>query len=302
MKNNLILCFDIGGLGLKVSLYDLDMNEKFRTKFTYKLLEKKTIFDLIKNTYQEVGKDFDITAIAISASGIIDAKNKLMYSLKDSNSKLIQDDLHGYMKWCTIPWFIENDANCALLAEKYFGAAQSKKNICLITIGTALGGALMINEKIYVGSHFMANEIGCGILDNNFTNFKNISVQTGMNGLVEEYNSVYNKNLEGIDILKLAEKDSLSKEYQIVKSRLVKIAQVIINMYFTVDPELILIGGGVSANSWYLEELKKTIKEIEAIVGVPILAEIKSCQFQNDAGKIGALALYLDDKGIKTYE
>lgn len=282
------LCFDIGGLSLKYSIYDQELKEYHSGVKKYKLPERKYVFELIKEIYSDLAKQWEVVGICISSSGIINNKLKKLYYL-DFKKGMFAEELNGLMEWCQIPWYIENDANCALLAEMAFGNAKNYKNIALFTIGTALGGAIAIDQKLYRGSHFLANEIGCGVL-NELSLDENISRKTGMNGLTETYNKINNTNFEGIDIIEKGIAGE-TMALEIIDQTINNLAKVIFNAVWILDPELVLIGGGISANQWFINKLIAAIKNISQIMKVPFLAEIKTCHFNNNAGKIGALTL-----------
>ena len=63
------------------------------------------------------------------------------------------------------PTFIENDANCALLAEWWIGAAKSKKDVVMVTLGTGIGGGVIMNNQLIRGSTGLAGEFGHLILE-----------------------------------------------------------------------------------------------------------------------------------------
>lgn len=277
------LCFDIGGLSLKYSLYSSESVEIINGDFKYKLIKRKLIFDKIKYIFFDLEKKYNIVSIGISSSGIIDIDNNNFRLLVNRKTKI--DSIQKYMEWCKIPWIIENDANSALIAE--LSVLDIKiKNVIMFTIGTALGGSIAINRKIYYGSNFMSNEVGCGNIINN--NIDNISVQTGMNGMVEEYNLIMNSNLDGKQIVENAKKND-KIAYSMLDKRWKVISNIVSNLILFLDPDIVIFGGGVSNNKWYMRNLFKRIKDAHSNTGVKLYAKLKSAHFYNDAGKIGIL-------------
>lgn len=282
------LCIDAGGLSVKYSIYNEKRDELLSDAIKYNLPDTNEIFNYMKIFYNSICDKFEILGVGIAMSGIIDSNNKQRYSL--NNDKLSKTSLMELMDWCKVPWSIENDANCSLLAEMNYGNAVNYKNILLFTIGTALGGAIAINGEIYKGSNMMANEIGCGLLDYSQP-FKNISVNTGMNGLRDHYNLNNPNNLKSIEeIVESGQKGEINS-LNSIKFFQKNIAKVILNTNYVIDPEIILIGGGISKNLWYLNGIKDELFKLAKLTGVKVFAEVKNCKFFNESGKLGAFSM-----------
>lgn len=209
------------------------------------------------------------------------------------------------------PVFVENDATVAALAEYVAGSTKGLKNSVFITLGTGVGGGVIINHKIYSGSHGAGSEIGHMIVGENFYN-----CNCGANGCLETFASatglikyvrkrieerdvatnilrMANGRLEDIDAKIIFDGakagDALAQE---AVQRMVKYLAIgIINIFNILDPERIAIGGGVSKVGDYLidllnQEVSKMTFCKEVKYGDIVLAELG-----NDAGIIGAAFL-----------
>ncbi|KXG74118.1 ROK family protein [Thermotalea metallivorans] len=209
------------------------------------------------------------------------------------------------------PVFVENDATVAALAEYVAGSTKGLKNSVFITLGTGVGGGVIINHKIYSGSHGAGSEIGHMIVGENFYN-----CNCGANGCLETFASatglikyvrkrlaerdvatnilrMANGRLEDIDAKIIFDGakggDALAQE---AVHRMVKYLAIgIINIFNILDPERIAIGGGVSKVGDYLidllnQEVSKMTFCKEVTYGDIVLAELG-----NDAGIIGAAFL-----------
>ncbi|MBP2071416.1 MAG: glucokinase [Clostridium butyricum] len=162
---------------------------------------------------------------------------------------------------------VENDVNAAIVGENWLGSAKSFKDILMITLGTGVGGAIILDGKLIRGSHFSSAEIGHTIL---YPGGKRCNC--GQNGCVEQYisgtaiykryNEIAGSNLvnSAKDVFKLYMKnDKISK---LVVDEFVKsLSLLIFNIRNFIDPEIIILGGGVtnSKDLWW-EYLKSQIK------------------------------------------
>ncbi|WKV09571.1 ROK family protein [Thermoanaerobacterium sp. CMT5567-10] len=162
---------------------------------------------------------------------------------------------------------VENDVNAAIVGENWLGSAKSFKDVLMITLGTGVGGAIILDGKLIRGSHFSAAEIGHTIL---YPDGKRCNC--GQNGCVEQYisgtaiykryNEIAGSNLvnSAKDVFDLYMKnDKISK---LVVDEFVKsLSLLIFNIRNFIDPEIIILGGGVtnSKDLWW-EYLKSQIK------------------------------------------
>ncbi|WP_434639570.1 ROK family protein [Thermoanaerobacterium thermosaccharolyticum] len=162
---------------------------------------------------------------------------------------------------------VENDVNAAIVGENWLGSAKSFKDILMITLGTGVGGAIILDGKLIRGRHFSSAEIGHTIL---YPGGKRCNC--GQNGCVEQYisgtaiykryNEIAGSNLvnSAKDVFKLYMKnDKISK---LVVDEFVKsLSLLIFNIRNFIDPEIIILGGGVtnSKDLWW-EYLKSQIK------------------------------------------
>ena len=181
---------------------------------------------------------------------------------------------------------LANDGNCALLGEAWKGAAQGFQNIVLLTLGTGVGGGVMLDGNLFLGHNGVAAEPGLISLWPNGP-----SCNSGNQGSLEQYANVQAiKRLSGSDPFVLfdrAEKgDKKALTYWKEYGRNLGIG--ISSLIYLFTPELVLIGGGISYSSQYF--LPSAISEISKRVH-PISREdliISPCKLGNTAGCFGA--------------
>ncbi|MCX7950694.1 MAG: ROK family glucokinase [Clostridiales bacterium] len=266
----------------------------------------KLVKELIKES--NVNRE-DVKAIGIGIPGLADKDGNVIFcvNLGWENiplRKMMEDELN-------IPVFIDNDATVAGLAEYEFGAMKGSKNGILLTLGTGIGGGIVLNGEVYSGAHGVGSEIGHMIIGENFYN-----CNCGKNGCFETFASStaiikYAQKLikEGNTDTKILEKvngdiekinakvifDSAKEGDKVAKmavDRLVKYLVIgIFNIVNFMDPEVIALGGGVSNAGEYLLNLVKEEFEKNKYYKTLPAAKIVLAEYKNDAGIIGAAML-----------
>lgn len=178
-----------------------------------------------------------------------------------------------------LPAFQNNDANCFALGETYYGAGKKYNNLVGVTLGTGLGGGIILNRKIHTGLMGGAGELGCvpfhgGMVEDicSAALFKNKYQSTGA--------ELYKK-------AKAGDKDAMAVFDELGQN----IGEFLVTPLYILAPEAFVIGGSV-ANSWDL--LEKPIREkMESIYLVPMISkkvDLVKAELDN-AGLFGAAAL-----------
>lgn len=282
------MSFDVGGTFVKYGVLNKDgiilKKDKIPTYHESKELFINSLIEIIKMHE----KEYVIQAIGISMPGVIDSKNGqailagALYHLYGENIRKLIEEKTNY------PVYIENDANCALLAEKYKGNALGLSDIVLLTIGTGIGGAIMVDNQLVNGHEFKAGEFG----------MMRIDVSNDLNATLHELASTsaliknYKKNMsipesqevDGREVFDQIEKNDIVKST--IDKWLTYLSSGIFNMVVFTNPQRILIGGGVSENPKLLTLIQEKIAE--NIHWEDFKTEIEVCKFRNDAGLIGA--------------
>lgn len=232
----------------------------------------------------------DVLAIGIGTPGFIDAKNGIVTFSGNIEGWTGLNLKNAVEEFVDIPVFVENDANIALLAEKWIGAGKNYKDIVMITLGTGVGGAIY-NEKsgLLSGSNFQGAELGHIILHPGGD-----YCTCGQHGCVEaycagtaiskNYEKLTGKLLSGEKILKISSQDVDARK--VLENYQSNLAYFLTSLRNIFDPEVIIIGGGVihSKEIWWdgmIEKFDKTCNNTENI-------DVVAAKFLNDAGVIGA--------------
>lgn len=225
--------------------------------------------------------------------GVIDTEREYMITggaLTDLDSFAFKDELEKYIG---LPVELENDVNCVALAEKWKGNAKNCNNFICMTIGTGVGGAIFINNKLIRGNNFSAGEFGFMLLDKreNYSEKTLSMLGSVKGGLIQTYAKEKKldwKNLSGEKIFELAEiGDEIAKK--VIEEFYNTISHSIYNLAIIFNPEKILIGGEITKRYEFIEKIEKKVYKIKEQIYPLKFPKIERCKFLNDSGKIGAV-------------
>lgn len=274
-----IFVADIGGTFIKYAV----MNESAKILLQNKIPTPLDNHDKFLREIFNLYKNFDCEGIAISMPGIIDSERGLCIesvAIPHNNNKFICAELE---KICGVKVTVENDANCAALAEAEIGSLADVDSGFVMVFGTFVGGAFIHNKKIYRGKNNLAGEIGFMIADKNFVGdtcsvnalIKNFSVDSGE----KFFNAIEQKNIDALNCL-----DKFTH----------RIAEIIFNIQMVLDIEKFAIGGGISAQKIFIDNIRTNLEKVYNNCPINFnRAEVVPCKFGNDANLIGALYNFL---------
>ena len=309
---------DLGGTNIVAGVVDGDYNiiAKASTKTNCPRPEKEIAEDMAKMAFQAVENaklsmddiewiGIGTPGIANSATGVIEYSNNLGF--KDTP---MVDYIKEFIGRDDTPVFIENDANAAAYGEFVAGAAKGAKNAVCITLGTGVGGGIIINGKIYAGSNFAGAEIGHTVIE-----VDGAQCSCGRKGCFEAYSSATGlirmtneaiKEHPECEMAKMADErgkvtartsfDCMragDKYAKAVVDKYIKyLAAGITNTINIFQPDVLCIGGGVCNEG---DPLLLPMKELVAKEVYTRNSE-KNCdiviaELGNDAGIIGAAFL-----------
>lgn len=181
----MILGIDIGGTGIKLGVVDIQNGRVLADSTIPTGADRPAdaiIADIV-TAATPLAATYHPTAVGIGSAGRIDPVNGVV--LRAGNLPFRGEPLCRKLgEPFGLPAYIDNDGNCALLAEAAFGACKGDRDAIMITLGTGVGGAILINGAIYRGHNFRAGEIGHFILDHN-----GMPCECGLHGCYEHYAS-----------------------------------------------------------------------------------------------------------------
>jgi predicted NBD/HSP70 family sugar kinase len=282
---NYYLTLDIGGTDLKYGVINKDNELLFKsiTK-TNGHLGAKELMNTIKRLFNEQSKNYKLEGIAISTTGGIDDDTNVLIpnlSITDYHTINFREEL----KELGVNIAVENDVNSMGLCEKDLVPNSDKmKCVLAMTVGTGIGGAIFIDNKMHKGFKYTAGEWG-----KIFMNCKNDSYEklSSTNALIREAKKVRPEVNTGIDVFNLYDNGDIEIA-AVVKKFYQGLAKGIANLVYILNPEHIVIGGGITNRGpRFIEELRAELKPLLWDYLYDSL-ELSLAKNKNDAGMIGA--------------
>jgi len=289
------LVIDIGGTYTKFAIMDNKCNFYKKDKVPTAKNSLTEFIDMLVGIFESEEK---VNGIAISSAGIIDSETGFMYNagslygIKNINLKEILE------KRCNVPVTVENDARCAGLAEVWKGSLADCRNAIALIIGTAVGGAIIVDRKVLRGKKCMAGEFS--YILTNATDAGNpnetFAANGGMPALLKMAAKKMNIPESGLSGEELFSRANCGEDLAIecIRAYAHNLAVQINNLHFIFNPEKIAIGGGVSAQPLLMELIHEELSELVKVYPNTVpAAEITNCKFFNDSNLIGALYVHL---------
>jgi len=288
-----ILSFDIGGTSIKYGVLDdkgtIFESDKFVTPQDNIDALIKGLAD-VKNKYSS---KFKLEGIAISAPGAVDNETGIIggssavpcihnFNIKER----IKEELGLRVS-------MENDANCAGLAEVWLGAAKENKDVIFVVCGSGIGGAVIKDRKIHRGAHLHGGEFGYMIICEKYGTFSDTASPVNVAKRIAERKGMDPEKFNFEKALEL-EKQGDEIAHEEINNFYYYLALGLYDIQYTYDPEVIVLGGGVSGMKGLVEKVDAQMDNILKKVEIAkVRPEIKTCEFKNDANLIGAIYNYL---------
>ncbi|MGN0314318.1 MAG: ROK family protein [Fusicatenibacter sp.] len=289
------ICLDVGGTYLKYGIL-LKSGEILKKGKVRTASEEggTAVFEQVVHLIQKQLESTRADGICISTTGMVDpVSGKILYS---------SDAIPGYAgivykpfleQKFGIPCQIENDVNCAGLAESISGAGKdSRINLCL-TVGTGIGGCLVVDKKIYHGSSNSACEVGyMKIPQGEFQKEASASALcekvTGRKRQIGAAEDAW----DGIRIFEAAKRgDPICM--QALEELADTLALGIANICYVVNPQTVILGGGIMEQEAYMKPRIERALDRYLVPQILQNTAIRMAEHQNDAGLLGALYHFL---------
>ncbi len=301
-KQTYAIGIDLGGTYIKSAVVDSKgkILKHYKTE-AYSNISPKKVIEQIEKCIAELRKRMkhEISGIGIGAPGIV-THGIIKYPPNFKGWKEVNIKKQFEKKY-KLETLVDNDANCAGLAELRFGHGKKYNNFIFLTLGTGIGGAMVLNGEIYRGEQNGAGEFGMTTI--NFDGPKclggnpgAVEAYLGRNYFLENEKEEINKlgkEIDFDDIQKLAKKKN-KIALELFKKYGFYLGVGLTNYFNLMDVRTAILGGGISnAYEFFKDECVKTIKKrsIKTINGT---FRVLRSKINNDAGVLGAAALILD--------
>ncbi|YAI82580.1 MAG: ROK family protein [cyanobacterium endosymbiont of Rhopalodia sterrenbergii] len=290
MKQQSVIGIDLGGTAIKLGQFLRNGTcLKSLTIATPQPSTPKTVLKTIIEAIKQLDEIQACHALGVGTPGPADAQGriaKVAINLSGWQNVPLADWLETETG---LPTTIANDANCAGLGETWLGAGKNFKNLILLTLGTGVGGAIILDGHLFTGHLGAAGELGLITLD-----FNGPPCKSGNKGSLEQYASIQAirrmTKKEPLELGQLAAKGN-REALKFWENYGCLLGAGLANLIYILTPEAIVIGGGLSASTPYF--FPATLLEIERRVlssyreGLQLI----SAQLGNQAGMIGAAKL-----------
>lgn len=293
------ICIDIGGTDIKYGV--MDAAGEFAVHGTLPTEAKayggpgivRKVSDLVRETCGT----YDVRGVAISTAGVVDpATGEIVYALEESIPQYQGVNWKAIMREnFDLPASVENDVNCAALGELWKGAGRGASSLFAMTVGTSIGGCLIMDGRVVHGVSRSAGEIAYmrvpgGRLHERCSAAGLVSAVCCANGLPAG-------SIDGRFVFDLLAKGDPAAQEE-VALLIDSLADAITNVVCVVNPERIVLGGGIMAQEAVLRPLLEAALRDRL---PPIVDEATTIAFaatQNNAGMLGALYHFLQEQGV----
>lgn len=315
-KKQFAIGIDLGGTNARAALVDSDGTVLNLTQTSAKSVQKPDQFaDWVAQSKKILTTDSArlCAGVGVGFPGSVDVDNGIVHSLTNlpgwknlSISKMLKQRLKTEVQ-------IDNDANVMALAEFRMGAAKGVQNAVFLTLGTGVGGGLLINGRLFHGTEFSASEIGhmragfsetvcaCGkrgcietevgnrYLINRFR--KDLKAGKVRSRIIKQYVREAGENGVTLEMITGAAQKGDAYAVNFWHESGERLGDFLSGICNLLNPEAIVLGGGVmGAGKFLLNPIRATIKR-QAFAKASSNLKVLKAKFGNKAGLVGAAAL-----------
>ena len=316
MTNKKLIGVDLGGTTIKFAILTAEGEIQQKWSLRTNILDEGS--HIVPDIIESINHHIDLykmsrdqfIGIGMGTPGTVDRDNGTVIGAYNLNWKTLQPVKEQIEAGTGLKFAIDNDANCAGLGERWKGAGSDGDDVAFITLGTGVGGGLIANRQLLHGIGGAAGEVGHIIVQPN-----GYQCTCGNHGCLEQYASATGvvhlaqdlaEEYEGTSRLKKMIDDGdeitskivfdLAKERDYLANKVVDkvcyyLGLACANISNTLNPEFVVIGGGVSAaGDFLLKRVQRNFNEF-AFATVRTSTQLKLAELGNDAGIIGAASL-----------
>ena len=278
---------DIGGTSIKHGI--LDENIKFITSgeiATEAQKGGKNILEKVINIVSEYKKEYPLSGICISTAGMVDCeKGEIIHAsdlIPNYTGTQIKKTLEDIF---SIPCEVENDVNCAGLAEYFSGSAKGSSISLCLTIGTGIGGSIIINDRVFHGFSGSACEVG--YMNMFKSKFEDLGATSILVKKVAKLKNCSENHIDGKLIFEMA-KNNDEDCIKAIDEMVDVLGMGIANICYVINPEVVVLGGGIMAQKDYLYDKIRLSLDKYLIPTISSKTKLEFAKNQNKAGMLGA--------------
>jgi len=289
-----VLAFDVGGTWVKFGIVDADGRLLFSEQLaTQSEPDGKALLTRLLAIAEPLVARHAPAGIAFSTLGIIDAaEGRLVGAVEAIAGYFGQSPKECFERAFGVPVVVENDGNCVALAEGWTGAAAGVRHYLALTLGTGIGGGIVIDGRLYRGANGAAGEWGYMLVDGKV--WEDHASPRGLAAAADKARPGCGLDAEGV----FAARDRGDAEMAaVVTAWFGLLATGLANLLFAFNPSRVVIGGGITARGpAFLQELRAEMR-LRLRPEFYRMCDIELASAGNQAGLLGAARLWLTQHG-----
>lgn len=292
----MILSLDFGGSALKYAFMRDDGVFIEKGKVDAPVDSEEQFLDSIMQLFHKYSEE--IEGIAISSPGQLNPETGFYYSNGQYPFLKNQSIFDVIAKRTDVAVSLENDANCAVLAEHKVGSLKGEKNALMLVLGTGIGGGIIINNQLFRGNHFTAGEFSLIRVDGSHESVEHSWMfQGGIMGITKMVQEALqlDEKPDGVRIFQYVEEGN-EAVLSVVDEFTRRLAVQIYNLQAVFDVDKIAIGGGISAQQILIMKINEHLEKIYALEEKyslpPVKPQVLQSSFGNDANLLGAFYVF----------
>lgn len=286
------LSIDIGGTTIKSARIDhsgnIITNRKGATPH-----QRGAFLGAVKKI---ITRNRDVRAICVSVPGIVNPRTGIV-QFTGALGFMGDFAFGNYLRhFAGLPVYVGNDANCATLAEMWLGNLTGVNNGAVVTLGTSVGGGLMLNGQLFVGPHFRAGELSAIVNnhDHQDPHESTVGASTSAVKMVAAVATACGLPDKRDGRRAFTEINQHNPQaWPIFTAFCRRVAVLLANVQAVVDLERVLIGGGISAQPVVVTEIRHQFALLQAadrrLHDDITMPDIETARFGNEANLLGAL-------------
>lgn len=282
------ICIDIGGTSIKYGMVREDGTFLATGEMPTEAMQYggPGIMEKAKKIVEAYKAEYHPEGICVSTAGMVDCEQgKITYAaplIPDYTGTEIKKTLE---KLYGIPCEVENDVNCAGLAEHFAGASRGSRISVCLTIGTGIGGAIIIDGKVFHGFSGSGCEVGYMHLPGG--EFQDLGASSVLVKKTAEYKNMDPAEINGKYVFEQARQGD-EDCIRAIREMCEVLGMGIANICYVVNPEVVVLGGGIMAQKEYLKDMLRESLDKYLLPSVAQHTRLEFAQNQNQAGMLGA--------------
>ncbi|MGA1262484.1 MAG: ROK family protein [Prochlorothrix sp.] len=292
-----VIGLDLGGTALKLGLFQPDGSCLRDLEVpTPQPSTPEAVVAAMAAAIAQLDPDHTATAIGIGTPGPADQTGRIArvaINLAGWQDVPLADELEAKTGRSVV---IANDANCAGVGEAWLGAGREFQDLIVLTLGTGVGGAIILGGKLFVGRDGTAGELGLITL-----NPEGPPCNSGNRGSLEQYGSIQAiRRRTKLEPKELGERaaagDVMALKFWEVYGR--DLGPGIASLVYVLTPEAIVFGGGISASAPFFFPALRAELEERVLPSSRRDLQLRVAELGNRAGMVGAAKLAIDRYGV----